>query len=44
MKKIAVTDVVKGADINRSAFYAHYPDVRGLVEALMDQAVNSPSA
>lgn len=40
-EKITVTDIVKRADINRSTFYAHYPDVRGLVESLMDQAVNS---
>lgn len=39
-EKITVTDIVKRADINRSTFYAHYPDVRGLVEALMDDAVN----
>lgn len=40
-EKITVTDIVKRADINRSTFYAHYPDVRGLVEVLMDHAVNS---
>lgn len=40
-EKITVTDIVRRADINRSTFYAHYPDVRGLVESLMDQAVNS---
>ena len=40
-EKITVTDIVKRADLNRSTFYAHYPDVRGLVEALMDHAVNS---
>lgn len=38
-EKITVTDIVRRADINRSTFYAHYPDVRGLVEALMDSAV-----
>ena len=38
-EKITVTDIVNRADINRSTFYAHYPDVRGLVEALMDNAV-----
>lgn len=40
-EKITVTDIVKRADINRSTFYAHYPDVRGLVEALMDHTVNT---
>lgn len=43
-EKITVTDIVKHADINRSTFYAHYPDVRGLVEALMDNAVNKSVA
>ena len=35
-EKITVTDIVNRADINRSTFYAHYPDVRGLVEALVE--------
>ena len=39
-EKITVTDIVKRADINRSTFYAHYPDVRGLVESLMEQTVD----
>ena len=39
-EKITVTDIVKRADINRSTFYAHYPDVRGMVEALMNHAIN----
>jgi len=39
-EKITVTDIVKRADINRSTFYAHYPDVRGLVEVLLENTVN----
>lgn len=39
-EKITVTDIVNRADINRSTFYAHYPDVRGLVESLMEQTVD----
>ena len=39
-EKITVTDIVNRADINRSTFYAHYPDVRGMVEALLEHAVN----
>lgn len=39
-EKITVTDIVKRADINRSTFYAHYPDVRGLVEELRNEAVD----
>ena len=38
-EKITVTDIVKRADINRSTFYAHYPDVRGLVEDILDEVV-----
>ena len=40
-EKITVTDIVKRADINRSTFYAHYPDVRGLVEELMGESVDA---
>jgi len=39
-EKITVTDIVKRADINRSTFYAHYPDVRGLVEVLLENTIN----
>ena len=40
-EKITVTDIVNRADINRSTFYAHYPDVLGLVEDLMEETVTS---
>lgn len=40
-EKITVTDIVRRADINRSTFYAHYPDVLGLVEELMEETVNN---
>lgn len=43
-EKITVTDIVKRADINRSTFYAHYPDVRGMVESFMENAVNQSVA
>ena len=39
-EKITVTDIVNRADINRSTFYAHYPDVRGMVEALLEHTVS----
>ena len=35
--KITVTDIVKRAKINRSTFYAHYPDVRAIIEALENE-------
>lgn len=40
-EKITVTDIVKRADLNRSTFYAHYPDVPGLVEELVDDMIRS---
>lgn len=36
-EKITVTDIVKKADINRSTFYAHYPDVMGVVEEIQQE-------
>lgn len=38
--KITVTDIVKRADINRSTFYAHYPDVKGVVEQINAEAIS----
>lgn len=37
--KITVTDIVTRADLNRSTFYAHYPDVSGVVEELQQEIV-----
>ncbi len=34
-----MTDIVKRADINRSTFYAHYPDVLGVVEEMGDESI-----
>lgn len=31
-EKITATDIIHRADINRSTFYAHYPDVRGIMD------------
>ena len=39
-EKITVTDIVTAADINRSTFYAHYPDVRGLVEEIVGEVID----
>lgn len=38
--KITVTDITNRADLNRSTFYAHYPDVRGVVEEIQDEIIN----
>ncbi len=32
--KITVTDIVKKADINRGTFYAHYANIRSLIEQI----------
>lgn len=37
--KITVTDIVKRADLNRSTFYAHYPDVNGVVEEIEQEII-----
>ena len=39
-EKITVTDIVKRADINRSTFYAHYPDVLGLIEEIQTEVLD----
>lgn len=37
--KITVTDIVTLADINRTTFYAHYPDVRGVIEEIENDVI-----
>ena len=39
-EKITVTDIVKRADVNRSTFYAHYPDVMGVVEEIQTELLD----
>ena len=39
-EKITVTDIVKKADVNRSTFYAHYPDVMGVVEEIQEEILH----
>lgn len=39
-EKITVTDIVNRADINRSTFYAHYPDVMGLLDELQQEIIS----
>lgn len=36
-EKITATDIIQRADINRSTFYAHYPDVRGIMDEIMGE-------
>ena len=40
LEKITVTDIVTMADINRATFYAHYPDVRGLMEEIENEIID----
>lgn len=39
-EKITVTDIVKRADINRSTFYAHYPDVMGVIDEIQEEILD----
>ena len=38
-EKITATDIINRADINRSTFYAHYPDARGLLDEILSEIV-----
>ena len=40
VEKITVTDIVNRADINRSTFYAHYTDVKALIEEIQYEIIN----
>ncbi len=37
--KITVTDIVARADLNRSTFYAHYPDIYGIVDEMQEEII-----
>lgn len=39
-EKITVTDISNRADLNRSTFYAHYPDIYGIVEEIQEEIIN----
>ena len=36
-EKITATDIIRRADINRSTFYAHYPDARGILDEIVGE-------
>lgn len=40
LDKITVTDIVNRADINRSTFYAHYSDVKSLLEEIQGEIID----
>ena len=35
--KITIIDIVERADLNRSTFYAHYPDIFGIVDEMQNE-------
>lgn len=37
--KITVVDIVQRADLNRSTFYAHYPDIYGIVDEMQEEII-----
>ena len=39
LSKVTVTDIVNRADVNRSTFYAHYPDIYGVIESFEDDVI-----
>lgn len=40
MDKITVIDIMKRADLNRSTFYTHYPDIYGIVEEMQREIIS----
>lgn len=36
-EKITATDIIQRANINRSTFYAHYPDARGIMDEIVSE-------
>lgn len=38
--KITVTDIIKKADLNRTTFYAHYPDIIGVREEIENEIID----
>ena len=39
ISKITVKSIVERADLNRATFYAHYPDVRGVMEEFENETI-----
>lgn len=40
LNRITVTDIVNRADINRATFYAHYPDVHGVISEIENEIID----
>ena len=39
--KITATDVINRANINRSTFYAHYPDIKGIMDEITEEILET---
>ena len=39
VEKITATDIINRSGINRSTFYAHYPDARGIIDEIGNEIV-----
>ncbi len=39
LEKITVTDIITRADLNRGTFYAHYQDVRAVIEQIENEII-----
>ena len=37
--RMTVTEIVRRADINRATFYAHYPDVQGVIDEIENEVL-----
>lgn len=40
LDKITVVDIVSRADITRSTFYVHYPDIYGIIEEIQNEIIS----
>ena len=40
LDKITVVDIVNRADVTRSTFYVHYPDIYGIVEEIQNEIIS----
>ena len=39
VEKITATDIINRSGINRSTFYAHYPDVKGIIDEITGEVI-----